>query len=122
MSALALRRGTVLSVDRDGPATELTVEVAGEPRRALSYERLTGPVEPGDDVVVNVAAVDLGLGSGGFKITSYVCTAILVPEGLGQAGLTGPHRLVGATWTASGVRAAMLTSFRDRTNTTHSGW
>jgi hypothetical protein len=48
--------------------------------------------------------------------------AAFVPEGLRQAGATRPHRLVGATWTPSGVRAMMLTSFRDITNTAHSGW
>jgi hypothetical protein len=48
--------------------------------------------------------------------------AAFVPEGLRQAGATTPHRLVGATWTPSGVRAMMLTSFRDITNTAHSGW
>jgi hypothetical protein len=68
VSGLALRRGTVVSVDREGPAAELTVDVSGVRRRALSYERLTGPVAAGDEVVVNVAAVDLALGSGGFDI------------------------------------------------------
>jgi hypothetical protein len=68
MSRLALRRGTVVSVEKPGPAAELTVEVDGEPRPAIAYEELTGRVEPGDDVVVNVAARDLGLGSGGFDI------------------------------------------------------
>jgi hypothetical protein len=68
VTALALRRGTVASVERPGPAARLTVEVAGEHRPALAFIDLTGPVEPGDDVVVNVAAVELGLGSGGFDL------------------------------------------------------
>ena len=86
MSALALRRGTVVSVDREGPAAELTVEVAGERRRALSYERMTGPVAAGDDVVVNVAAVDLALGSGGFDIVHVNLT-----RGLDRHGEPGAH-------------------------------
>jgi len=59
---LKLRRGTAVGVD------PLEVEVAGERRRAWADEGLVGPVELGDDVVVNTAAVDLGLGSGGFDV------------------------------------------------------
>jgi hypothetical protein len=80
VSALALRRGTVLSVDREGPANELTVEVGGQRRRALSYERLTGPVAAGDEVVVNVSAVELALGSGGFDIVHVNLTRGLESE------------------------------------------
>jgi hypothetical protein len=82
VSRLALRRGTVVSVDRAGPAAELTVEVGGERRRALSFE----DAEPGDDVVVNVAALDLGLGSGGFDIVHANLT-----RGLGGGGEPGAH-------------------------------
>ena len=64
MQRLALRRGTVVAVD----GAQLTVEVDGEERPAVAYEELTGPNEVGDEVVVNVAARDLGLGSGGFDI------------------------------------------------------
>jgi hypothetical protein len=86
VSALALRRGSVVSVERPGPAAELTVEVGGEQRRALSYEAMTGPVEPGDDVVVNTAAVDLGLGSGGFDVVHVNLT-----RGLEGTGTEGAH-------------------------------
>ena len=68
MTRLALRRGVVVTVEASGSVAELTVDVAGERRPAIAYTDLTGPVEPGDDVVVNVAALDLGLGSGGFDI------------------------------------------------------
>jgi Protein of unknown function (DUF3866) len=84
--SLVLRRGTVASVDRDGPAAELTVEVDGEQRPAIAYTGLTGPVEPGDDVVVNTAAVELGLGSGGFDIVHVNLT-----RGLGASGEPGAH-------------------------------
>ena len=84
MSALVLRRGTVVSVEQPGAAAQLTVEVAGQRRRAVSYESMTGPVEPGDDVVVNTAAVDLGLGSGGFDIVHVNLTRGL--EGMGPEG------------------------------------
>jgi hypothetical protein len=68
MTRLALRRGRVVSIEAPGPATRLTVDVGGEQRAAIAYVDLTGPVQTGDDVVVNVAALDLGLGSGGFDI------------------------------------------------------
>jgi hypothetical protein len=86
VSALALRRGTVVSVERPGPAADLTVEVDGERRPAVSYERMTGPVAPGDEVVVNVAARDLGLGSGGFDVVHVNLT-----RGLGGRGPDGAH-------------------------------
>jgi Protein of unknown function (DUF3866) len=78
---LVLRRGVVASVDREGPATEITVDVDGEPRRATSYPELTGPVTEGDEVVVNTAAVDLGLGSGGFDVVHANLTRGLAGEG-----------------------------------------
>jgi hypothetical protein len=60
---LALRRGTVVEA-----GDQLIVEVDGEKRRAWADEVTVGPCEVGDDVVVNVAAVELRLGSGGFDI------------------------------------------------------
>ena len=51
---LKLRRGIVVGAD------PLEVEVDGERRRAWADEALVGPVEVGDEVVVNTAALDLG--------------------------------------------------------------
>jgi hypothetical protein len=82
MQRLALRRGTVVAVD----GTRLTVDVAGEERPAVAYEELTGPNEVGDEVVVNVAARDLELGSGGFDIVHVNLT-----RGLGGSGIEGAH-------------------------------
>ena len=59
---LRLRRGTVVVAD------PLTVEVGGERRPAWADSALVGPVEVGDEVVVNIEAVELGLGSGGFDV------------------------------------------------------
>jgi Protein of unknown function (DUF3866) len=59
---LALRRGVVVS------AEPLEVDVAGERRRAWADATLLGEMREGDEVVVNVAALDLGLGSGGFDV------------------------------------------------------
>ncbi len=69
MSPPALRRGTVAAVESAGAAARLRVQLAdGELRPAVSYTALTGEVQPGDEVIVNCAALDLGLGSGGFDI------------------------------------------------------
>jgi len=62
---LSLRRGTVTAVveEVEGLAR---IEVDGEP--CVAYPRLTGAVEVGDEVVVNVQARELELGSGGFDV------------------------------------------------------
>ena len=62
---LTLRRGRVTAVvaRADGLAR---LEVDGEP--CIAYPRLTGPVALGDDVIVNVQARELELGSGGFDV------------------------------------------------------
>jgi Protein of unknown function (DUF3866) len=62
---LSLRRGSVTAiVERlEGLAR---IEVDGAP--CVAYPRLTGPVALGDEVLVNVQARELGLGSGGFDV------------------------------------------------------
>ena len=80
MQRLALRRGTVVAVE----GGRLTVAVDGEERPAVAYEELTGPNEVGDEVVVNVAARELELGSGGFDIVHVNLTRGL--EGSGESG------------------------------------
>ncbi|MBA3301978.1 MAG: DUF3866 family protein [Thermoleophilaceae bacterium] len=83
---LRLRRGRVAAVESHGAAAELRVEIEGEERRAISYEAMTGPARAGDDVIVNVAALDLGLGSGGFDVVHANLT-----RGLSGAGEEGAH-------------------------------
>lgn len=73
---LKLRRGVVVSVD------PLEVEVGGEHRRAWADEILLGEMREGDEVVVNVAARDLGLGSGGFDVVHVNLTRGLQGEGV----------------------------------------
>ena len=82
MTRLALRRGTVVSVD----GADIVVDVGGERRTAISYPEMTGPVEVGDDVVINVAASDLGLGSGGFDVVH-----VNLSRGLAGEGIQGAH-------------------------------
>lgn len=59
---LKLRRAVVISLD------PLETEVNGERRRAFVDQEMVGACEIGDDVIVNVEALDLELGSGGFDI------------------------------------------------------
>ena len=77
--ALSLRRGTVSRIVTPGDEL-IRLEVDGAP--CLAYPRLTGAVEVGDDVVVNVQARELGLGSGGFDVLYLNLTR----------GLDGPAR------------------------------
>ena len=77
---LKLRRATVIDASPPtGAATgeqRLTVELrggstlkgAGERREAIADLAMVGPSQRGDDVIVNVEALDLGLGSGGFDV------------------------------------------------------
>jgi hypothetical protein len=62
---LTLRRGTVTAVREEVPGLA-RIDVDGLP--CVAYLDLTGPVERGDDVLVNVQARELELGSGGFDI------------------------------------------------------
>jgi hypothetical protein len=79
---LTLRRGTVLSAgDPTGPMQEVDVRLGGDRRPALADIALVGPAHAGDDVIVNVAAVDLGLGSGGYDIVHANLTRGLRAEG-----------------------------------------
>lgn len=77
---LKLRRGIVVS------AEPLEVEVGGERRRAWADEVLLGEMREGDEVVVNTAAIDLDLGSGGFDVVHVNLT-----RGLGGSGVEGAH-------------------------------
>jgi hypothetical protein len=62
---LSLRRGTVTAVVERAEGL-VRAEVDGLP--CVAYPRLTGPVTLGDDVLVNVQARSLALGSGGFDV------------------------------------------------------
>ena len=80
---LRLRRGTVTAiVDRLEGLTR--IEVDGAP--CIAYPRLTGPVALGDEVVVNVEARELELGSGGFDVVYANLT-----RGLDLPGEAGAH-------------------------------
>ena len=77
---LKLRRGIVTATD------PLTVRVGEEERRAWADETMVGEVREGDEVIVNVEALDLELGSGGFDVVH-----VNLSRGLEAGGADGPH-------------------------------
>jgi len=85
---LDLRRGVVVS------AAPLEVEIDGERRRAWADELLLGEMRAGDEVVVNAAALDLGLGSGGFDVVHVNLT-----RGLG-GGVEGDAHVIKLNYTS----------------------
>src|SRR5919106_1224291 len=79
---LSLRRGRVTAlVERHEGLVRL--EVDG--RACVAYPSLTGPVAVGDEVLVNVQARELGLGSGGFDVLHANLTRGLELEGEPEA-------------------------------------
>jgi hypothetical protein len=84
---LKLRRATVLRAGpADGPEQELVVSLEGEQRSAIAEVGLVGASRKGDEVILNVQARDLGLGSGGFDIVHANLT-----RGLAGEGTAGAH-------------------------------
>jgi Protein of unknown function (DUF3866) len=84
---LKLRRGVVVEAgDPDALMQRLQVDVEGRRRAALADVALVGSAQAGDEVVVNVEAQDLGLGSGGFDLVHVNLT-----RGLGGEGAKGAH-------------------------------
>ncbi|MDQ3992186.1 MAG: DUF3866 family protein, partial [Actinomycetota bacterium] len=80
---VGLRRGTVTAI-RERVEGLVRCEVDGEP--CIAYPRLTGAVALGDEVLVNVQARALGLGSGGFDVLHANLT-----RGLGLEPEPGAH-------------------------------
>jgi hypothetical protein len=93
---ISWRDGTVSQIRREWPgALELEVATGGETPaqvRALAYPALTGRPEPGDRVLLNTTALDLGLGTGGYALV------VAVPDRL-PPDRTGPGHLVKARYT-----------------------
>ncbi len=86
---LKLRRGLVVE------AQPLTVELEGERRRAWADESIVGEVEVGDEVLVNVEALDLGLGSGGFDVVH-----VNLSRGLGRGGASAGEHVIKLNYTS----------------------
>ena len=80
-------------VRREWPgAVELEVTTGEGPLRALAYPALTGRPRPGDRVLLNATATELGLGTGGYALV------IAVPDRLPDEP-PGPGHLVKARYT-----------------------
>ena len=87
------RRGTVTALRSAWPgAVEVDVDVAGAAVRALAYPQLVGSPEVGDAVLLNVTALHLGLGTGGYALV------VALPDRL-PPDRSGPGHLVKARYT-----------------------
>jgi Protein of unknown function (DUF3866) len=87
------RRGVVSRLGREwAGAVEAEVTVDGVPVRALAYPELTGRPRPGDRVLLNTGALDLGLGTGGYALV------VALPDRL-PPDPAGPGHLVKARYT-----------------------
>ncbi len=87
------RSGEVSALGRSWPgAVELQVQVGEDTVQALAYPRLTGAPQPGDRVLLNTTALDLGLGTGGYALV------VAIPDRL-PAEPDGPGHLVKARYT-----------------------
>lgn len=90
---ISWRRGAVVSLGREWPgALELSVDVDGTAVTALAYVDLVGRPEPGDAVLLNVSALDLDLGTGGYALV------VAFPDRL-PSDRRGPGHLVKARYT-----------------------
>ena len=87
------RRGEVSDVRREwAGALELTVRCADGDVRALAYPDLVGRPELGEEVLLNVNALALGLGTGGYAVV------VAVPGRL-PPDVEGPGHLMKARYT-----------------------
>jgi hypothetical protein len=86
---LKLRRGVVVGEE------PLTVEVDGERRPAWADTTLLGEMREGDEVVVNVEALDLNLGSGGFDVVH-----VNITRGLEAGGAPGDEHVIKLNYTS----------------------
>ena len=88
-----IRRGVVRAVTADRPgAQELDVEVDGAPAPAIAYPDLCGEVRPGDTVLLNSTAKDLGLGTGGVHF-------VIAVEGRESSSAAPPGHVMKARYT-----------------------
>lgn len=73
-----LRKALVKEIIEDtGDLVELRVEIDGRVEKAILYPTLSSRADPGEWVLVNTSAVNLGLGTGGYH---FVVTNLENPE------------------------------------------
>jgi hypothetical protein len=88
-----IRRGMVTAVTAERPgAQELEVVVDGTSTPAISYPDLCGEVRPGDPVLLNATALELGLGTGGLHL-------VIAVEGRESSAETPPGHVMKARYT-----------------------
>lgn len=82
---IRIRRGRVLAITGTRPGvTELRVRCEGAEARAVNYDRLTGQVRAGDEVLLNTTAVHKALGTGGYHYVTANCSG--APRDPAEAG------------------------------------
>jgi hypothetical protein len=92
------RSGEVSAIGRSwAGAVEVEVRAGGTRLLALAYPRLTGTPEPGDRVLLNTDALELGLGTGGYALV------VAIPDRL-PADADGPGHLIKARYTPMQAR------------------
>jgi hypothetical protein len=68
----SFRTGTVVRLLEERPGLQrIDVDLGDGPEKAYVLSQLTGTVAPGDRVVVNTTAVELGLGTGGWHVVHW---------------------------------------------------
>jgi hypothetical protein len=68
----SFRTGVVVRLLQERPGLQrVEVDLGEGPEPAYGLPQLTGPVAPGDRVVVNTTAVELGLGTGGWHVIHW---------------------------------------------------
>src|SRR4249920_1959248 len=68
----SFRTGRVVRMLSERPGLQrVEVDLGDGPERAYVLDRLTGTVAPGEQVVVNTTAVELGLGTGGWHVVHW---------------------------------------------------
>lgn len=64
---IGIKSGKVTEIlKKEETITEVLVKIKDAHYKAINYNRLTGPVQIGDRLLLNTTAVDLSLGTGGF--------------------------------------------------------
>ncbi len=95
---IAWRAGTVVSLGRRWRgAQEVLAQVGDERLSALVYDDVVGPVEPGARVLLNVTALERGLGTGGYALV------VARTDTLPADPCPGPGHLVKARYTPQQV-------------------
>jgi len=69
---ITFKQATVKEIRKVRPGyIEAVVDIDGDLQKAICYSDLVGNLKPGDEVVINAIAVELGLGTGGFHFVVW---------------------------------------------------